>query len=148
MRYLLLFLFFVFTSIFLSAQESRLAEQYYQNGEYEKASTLYKKLYEEQNFNDYYFERYVECLISLEEYNACETAIKNQLKKRPNQVQLYVTYGNLFERQNKEDAAIKQYQHAIKQLTGDRFIITKLANAFIRLTKFDLAIEAYQRGRI
>ena len=146
MRYLLLSLFFIFSSILLQAQESRLAEQYYQNGEYEKAGVLYKKLYEEQNYNDYYFERYVECLISLEEYAACEDAIKKQLKKRPDQVQLYVTYGNLYERQNKEDAARKQYQNAIKQLSADRFIITKLANAFIRLTKFDLAIETYERG--
>ena len=80
MRYSLMLLFFLFVSTFtLNAQKSRLAQQYYQNGEYEKAASLYEKLYEEQNYNDYYFERYVECLISLEEYETCEQAIKKQL---------------------------------------------------------------------
>lgn len=147
MRYSLLLCFCLLATVFtLNAQQSRLAQQYYQNGEYAKAASLYERLYEEQNYNDYYFERYVECLISLEEYQTCEQAIKKQLKKRPEQVQLYVTYGNLYERQNKEAEATKQYRNAIKQLSADRFIITKLANAFVRLTKYKLAIEAYETG--
>jgi len=147
MRYSLLLCLFFLASVFtVNAQQSRLAQQYYQNGEYAKAASLYQKLYEEQNYNDYYFERYVECLISLEEYEDCEQAIKKQLKKRPEQVQLYVTYGNLYERQNQEDKANQQYRNAISKLTADRFIITKLANAYIRLTKYKLAIESYEKG--
>jgi len=132
--------------LLLMGQESKLAQQYYENGEYEKAASMYHKLYEVQNYNDYYFERYVECLINLEEYEECEKAIKKQIKKRPNQVQLYVTYGNLYERQYKDEEARQQYERAVQQLTPDRFIITKLANAFSRLTKFDLAIQAYEKG--
>ena len=98
------------------------------------------------NYNDYYFERYVECLISLEEFQESERAIRKQIKKRPEQVQLYVTYGNLYERQNKMKEAEAEYQKAIKQLSADRFIITKLANAFVRLTKYKLAIDVYEKG--
>ena len=146
LRYGLIFFLVISSALCLFGQESKLAQQYYENGEYEKASALYHKLYEKQNYNDYYFERYVECLINLEEYEDCEKAIKKQIKKRPNQVQLYVTYGNLFERQYKEAEAAKQYETAVDQLTADRFIITKLSNAFSRLTKFDLAIKAYEKG--
>jgi len=148
MRYGLLLFFLLNSALLLVGQESKLAQQYYENGEYEKAAALYNKLYGQQNNNDYYFERYVECLINLEDYEACEKAIKKQLKKRPNQVQLYVTYGNLYERQYKDEEAQKQYENAVKQLPADRFIITKLANAFSRLTKFDLAIQAYEKGTI
>ena len=146
LRYGLMFFLVISSALCLFGQESKLAQQYYENGEYEKASSLYHKLYEQQNYNDYYFERYVECLINLEEYEECEKAIKKQIKKRPNQVQLYVTYGNLFERQYMEEEAAKQYETAVEQLTADRFIITKLSNAFSRLTKFDLAIKAYEKG--
>jgi len=147
MRYrFLVCLILLATSFTLSAQKSRLAMQYYQNGEYAKAASLYQKLYEEQNFNDQYFERYIECLISLEEYEECEAAIKKQIKKRPNQVQLYVAYGNLYERQNREEEANIQYRNAIKQLTPDHNIIRKLSDAFNRLTKYELAIETYERG--
>jgi len=131
MRYrFLVCLILLATSFTLSAQKSRLAMQYYQNGEYAKAASLYQKLYEEQNYNDQYFERYIECLISLEEYEECESA----------------AYGNLYERQNKEEAANEQYRNAIKQLTPDRNIIRKLSDAFYRLTKYKLAIETYEKG--
>jgi tetratricopeptide (TPR) repeat protein len=57
-----------------------------------------------------------------------------------------VTYGNLFERQYKDDEALKQYEMAIKKLPEDRFVIIKLANAFITLTKFELATQTYEKG--
>ena len=123
----------------------RLAQQYYQDGEFEKAAVMYKKIYE-KNYNDYYFNRYIECLLALEQYDETESVIKKQIKKRPKDIQLLVSYGNLFERQAKEAEAKAQYQKAIKKLSADRFAITKLANAFTTLTKYDLAIETYEKG--
>lgn len=150
MRYTLSnFLFalsFVLFPVLLSAQESRLAQQYYQSGEFEKASTLYQKLHSDNANNDFYFDRYINCLIALEQYGECEKIIKKELKKNPKKVQLYVTYGNLFERQYKEEQAKEQYMRAIKKLPADRFSIIKLANAFTTLTKYDLAITTYEEG--
>ena len=84
--------------------------------------------------------------MALEQYDECEKVIKKQLKKNPKQVQLYVTYGNIFERQYKEDEAQAQYEKAIKKLPSERFAVTQLANAFINLTKYELAIQAYEKG--
>jgi len=144
MRFLKILIPLLLFSFLLSAQDSKLAQQYFQSGEYEKASTLFEKLYEKNNNNDYYFNKYIESLIYLEEY--CEKIIKKQIKKRPKDVQLYVTYGNLFERQYEEDKAKEQYEKAIKKLPAERFSITKLSNAFRSLQKYDLAIETYEKG--
>jgi len=130
----------------LFAQDAKLAQQYYQDGEFEKAAVLFEKLYRANESNSYYFNRQIDCLISLEEYDACENAIKKEIKKKPKDVELLVTYGNLFERQYKEEEAKAQYEKAIKKLSADRFMITKLANAFIGLTKYDLAIQTYEKG--
>ncbi len=130
----------------LFAQDAKLAQQYYQDGEYEKAAVLFEKLYRANESNSYYFNKQVDCLISLEEYDACEKAIKKEIKKKPKDVELLVTYGNLFERQYQEEEAKGQYEKAIKKLSADRFMITKLANAFIGLTKYDLAIQTYEKG--
>ncbi len=143
---IILILLFSFSLSCLFAQESKLAQQYFSSGEYEKAATMYSKLYEKNNGNDYYFNRYIESLINLERYDECEKAIKKQLKKNPKQVQLYVTYGNVFERQYKDVEAKEQYEKAIKKLTPDRYITIKLANAFVSLTKYDLATQAYEKG--
>ena len=64
--------------LLMSAQNSKLAQQYFQNGEYEKAGALYQKLYE-RNFNDYYFNRYIDCLLALEQFDECESIIKKQI---------------------------------------------------------------------
>lgn len=126
--------------------ESRLAQQYFSSGEYEKAASLYNKLYEKNNANDYYFTRYIECLINLENFAECEAIIKKKIKKSPKSVQLYVTYGDVLERQYKEEEAKVEYERAIKKLPADRYITTKLANAFTSLKKYDLATKAFEKG--
>jgi len=146
MRFFLSTILVLFISLSLSAQESRLAQQYYQNGEYQKAAVLFEKLYGQNERNDYYFDRYVDCLIALERYDEAEKAIKKQLRRTPDNTKLYVTYGNLLEQQIRDEEAQEQYRKAIKNLEPDRFAVTKLANAFIGLTKYELAIETYEKG--
>lgn len=146
MKYSLVLILGMVISLTAFGQESKLAQQYFRDGEFEKAAALYEKLYDGNQRNDYYFDRYIEALMALEKYADAEKAIKKQIKKKPKEVTLYVTYGNLFERQYKDDEALKQYETAIKKLPDDRFVIIKLANAFITLTKFDLATETYEKG--
>jgi len=145
MTFLLLIVSLLSTTV-LSAQDARLAQQYYRDGEYEKAAVLYENLYEKTNYNNFYFDRYVESLLAMDAYGECEKVIKKHLKRDPDNVQLHVTYGKLYERQVKDKKAKEQYQLAIKKLPKDQFVITKLANAFMSLTKYELAITTYERG--
>lgn len=136
----------LFIQTSLMAQDPNLATQYYNNGEYEKAATLFGQLYERDERNDYYFGRYVECLLSLEQYEQCDKVIKKQIKKTPENANLYLTYGNLFERQSKMEEAKAQYEKAIAKLAPDYSAVQMLASNFIRLTKYDFAAAAYERG--
>jgi len=142
----LLFVFMLIAASHLSGQDSRLANQYYQSGEYEKAASVYKKLYEKNTNSHFYFQRYLEAIMAMEDYEMAESEIKAQLKNKPDHMQLYVDYGNLLDRQFKHDEANKQYQKAINNIPPDVSVINNLGNAFTRLTKFDMAIEAYERG--
>lgn len=146
MRYIFLLAAFSLGSLFVFGQDSKLAQQYYQDGEFEKAAVLYQKLYEQQNKNDYYFDRYIECLLAVEKFDEVEAALKKGLKEDPNNIRLYVTYGNLYERQFMEDKAKEQYEKAIKKMPADQYQITRLASAFSNLTKYDLAIQTYETG--
>lgn len=129
------------------AQDPNLANQYYMNGEYEKASALYAQLTEsDRGLSDYYFERYLNCLLNLEQYDEGEQALKKQLKKSPANVKLYVFYGNLYDRQGKQAEADAQYQKAIERVASDYTAITQLANTFVTNAKYDLAIKTYERG--
>ena len=141
----LFLLLLVGTALTLSAQSNQLAQQYYMDGEYEKAAELYLALAEE-NYNTFYFDRYVSSLMNLRRYDEAEKVIRKQLKRTPDELTLYVTYGQLLEQNGDDEGAQKQYREAIKELRADRFQITQLANAFVQLTKYDEAIEVYERG--
>ncbi|MCR9286802.1 MAG: tetratricopeptide repeat protein [Bacteroidetes bacterium] len=145
MRFFIIIVAFIFP-FFINAQSSKLAQQYYQDGEYEKAAAMYQKLSDQHKNNDFYFDRFIESLLMLEDYTKVEDIIKKRLKENPKNVKLYVTYGNLYERQFMDAEATEQYQKAIKKLPADRFAITKLASAFTTLTKYEMAIETYERG--
>jgi len=146
MRHIYSILFLVCTSIAVQAQDSRLANQYYNSGEYEKASTIYLKLYEKNKKNDVYFNRYIESLIAIEEYDAAEKAIKGEIKTRPKDSQLLVTYGNLYEKIGEEGKAEKQYKKAVASMPSDVGVISRIGNAFSSLAKYDLAIEVFEKG--
>lgn len=143
-------LFFTITLLWLgigvSAQEAQLAQQYYLNGEYEKAAALYKKLYDQQPHQEFYFDRYVQALIAVGEYDEPEKAIRKELKRHPDRVKLYVTLGYLKEQQYELEEAEKYYAEALRKMPADQFGITRVASAFTSLRKYDYAIEAYERG--
>lgn len=135
-----------FLFLILGAQDSRLAHEYFMSGEYEKAAVVYKKLFEKGNNNYHYFGKYIDALIALEDYTQAEKEIKDQLKRAPDHMQLYVTYGNLYERRFMPDEADKQYQKAIDNIPPDVWVINNLGNAFTQLTKYDMAIKAFEKG--
>lgn len=145
MRFIVILLI-SFISFNVSAQDSRLANQYYQSGEYEKAASMYLKLFNKTKKNDYYFNRYIESLIAIEAYDEAEKGIKAQIKNRPKDVQLYVTYGNLYEKQFDSENAEIQYKRAIENMTGDIGMISKIGSSFASLAKYDLAILVYEKG--
>lgn len=127
-------------------QDGQLANQYYRDGEFEKAAVMYEELYKQTNYRDFYFDRYVESLMAMDDYDASEKAIKKHMRRDPANVQIHVTYGKLLERQVKSEEAEAQYRLAIEKLPKNQIEVTKLANAFMTLTKYDLAIETFETG--
>lgn len=130
----------------LQAQDPNLANQYFSDGEFEKAAALYNQLLDNDKRSEYYFTRYVECLMNLEQYAECEKVIKKQIKDSPENTGLYVTYGNLFDKQNKDPEAKAQYKRAIEKMSPDFASVERLARLFTSQSKYDLALEAYEKG--
>ena len=129
-----------------NAQMSKLAANYFTNGEYEKAAPLYKKLYLKNNFNNTYFIYYYKSLMYDEKYEEAIDVIKKQFKTKPNQLYLLVHEGNLFEKINKPEKAEKLYKKAIDKIGSDKIQIIKLANAFKEYSYYNYARQAYEKG--
>ncbi len=148
MKKLISALFLVIPLWLVAQPDPRLADYYFQNGELEKASAIYEKLYQQNSGGDYYFDRYVSCLMDLSRFDECEKVIQKQIKKEPQKVTLYVQYGKLYEKQTNELKAAEQYKKAIDKLPADRFIIDNLAMSFNNMARYDLALQAYEKGGI
>ncbi len=130
----------------LSAQTSRLAMQYFETGEFEKAASLFQELYEKDRRSNFYFDKYIESLLALEAYDEAEKVVTKRLKKESTNLALYVTQGRILEAQYKDTEAQKLYNAAIKKMAADRLTIIKLGNEFVKMGNFDLAIRTYERG--
>jgi len=126
--------------------DPNLANQYFADGEYEKAAALYGQLVERERRSDYYFTRYIDCLSKLERWDEAEKSVKKQIKDQPENNALYVVYGNIYERQGKENEAAAQYERAIAKMATDYSAVIRLANMFLSSSKYDWAIKTYERG--
>ncbi|MEO5905639.1 MAG: tetratricopeptide repeat protein [Saprospiraceae bacterium] len=145
---LLLPILFLGFAIVGSAQNSKLADQYYLEGEYQKAADLYLKLHDtaKKNNNYTYFNKYVECLLALRDYDMAEKQIMEQMRLEPDDFSMLVTLGNVQERKGDYEAAQASYKLAIEKLPARIDAVTRLGNAFINQAKYDEAIEAYEKG--
>lgn len=145
---LLIPLLFVLLITPVSGQNSKLADQYYLEGEYQKAGDLYLKLHEtaKKNGNFIYFNKYIECLLALREYDQAEKEIQAQMKAQPDDYSMLVTLGNVQERIGNYDAAQASYRMAIEKLPARIDAITRLGNAFLSQAKYDEAIVTYEKG--
>ncbi len=144
----LIILFSLFLSGTLAAQNSKLADQYYLEGEYQKAADLYLKLHEQakKSNNFVYFNKYIECLLALRQYDRAEMEIKNQMTATPDDYSMLVTLGNVQERMGNYEGAQQSYKTAIEKLPPKIDAISRLGNAFITQAKYDEAILTYEKG--
>ncbi len=135
------------TSFAQSEQDQRLALNYFNQGEYDKAITYYERIYAStpsfNNFNYTY-----QCYLELNELKEAEKLSKKYLKRNPTELRTYVYLGKLEELQGDEEKAKEQYQEAIKSINGNTRSdkISSLASQFERDGKFQYAVEAYLQG--
>src|ERR1043165_4389898 len=110
-----------------SPQDVQLADQYFSNGEFDKAVILYEKLWSKNQGNSQFYQNYLTCLTELKQYDDAEKMIHKQIKKFSDDLGLYVDLGNIYQKQGNEKAATAQYEEAIGKLTPNMPQITKLA---------------------
>ncbi len=147
MKNLIFFLAFLLFSTAIKAQDEQLARQYLDNGEYEKAIVLYEQLYKKFPNQDYYFGQYVSALLSNKSYTVAETELKKQLKNRPDNLQLYMTYSDLLVKQEKTDEAEKMYKKAVEKISiNDPNQALVLKDAFMQRFLPKYALLALARG--
>ena len=90
-----------------------LAKDYFEEGAFEKALTLYQKLRNNQRSNSYYFLKVIECHQQLSQYKTAQKEIEAQMKRFKNP-QYLVELGYNYQLQNQLTQADLYYKKAIQ----------------------------------
>lgn len=143
-RFILVFFLFI-SSLSYAQNNFLIAENYFRQGEYKKASQLYETLLKKNPFNTTYLKRYVTCLQETDDYGKAQLVLENTLKTNPAQKYLYVEIGYNYERQQKTDLAKKEYQTALKAIETNPSMGGIIGSMFRRNNLLDYALEAYNK---
>ena len=133
----------LFLSLWASAQNEQLANNYFDRGEFEKALVSYEELLKAQAGNSNYFQRLVECYQQLQQFDKAEKAIQDRLDKYK-QSSLLIELGFNFQLQKNQETANKYYNQAIDKIKKNANEAYGLAYTFERKAMFDYALLAYK----
>ncbi|MDO9185949.1 MAG: tetratricopeptide repeat protein [Bacteroidia bacterium] len=148
LKYILFLFTFAFLHLNTSAQTNtdlQLAQQFYDNKEFDKALDYYEKLYNKVSSEEFYTP-YLNCLLELKEFKTAEKVIKKQIKRNPERPDLFIDLGTVYERAEDSGKAKNTWELAIKSIKHDDQVFI-VAKAFIAIKQYDYAILTYLRGR-
>jgi tetratricopeptide (TPR) repeat protein len=133
----------LFLSLWASAQNEQLANNYFDRGEFEKALVSYEELLKSQNGNSNYFQRVIECYQQLQQFDKAEKALEERLNKY-RQNSLLIELGFNYQLQKNEEKANKYYNQAIDKIKKNAPEAYGIAYTFERKALFDYALLAYK----
>ncbi|MEP2773602.1 MAG: tetratricopeptide repeat protein [Fulvivirga sp.] len=147
-KFLFAFFLFLTTSVFAQQnQDVQLANEYYGQGEYDKAKNLYDELANNlENIplihNNYFF-----LLMELDEYDQAEKYIKRLIKKQPANLYYHLDLGLLFLNEGNRDKADQYFKDFINEIKTDNYRARITADYFVNKQLTNYAIFTFQQAR-
>lgn len=132
--------------IFAQNADAQLALKYYQNQEFDKAASMYEKLYREtgyKNNRDYY----LRCLSELKDFDTSEKFIKKELKKNKFDFYLIIDLGMVYQQSNRFNEAASEFDNAINIVKTNQNNVLGAAAVFMGYRQYDYAEKAYLAGK-
>ncbi|AXT57640.1 tetratricopeptide repeat protein [Aquimarina sp. MMG015] len=146
MRFIYLCIIFLF-AIPMFGQSEQLAKNYVQQGEYEKALSVYKKLHTRNPNRITYLLGLVESHQQLEQFEKAEKILQKQIENKPKNAQLLVELGHHYEVQGNSEKATTYYNKALKVFNSNNVNAAySLAQTFEKYNLLDQAALIYEKG--
>jgi tetratricopeptide (TPR) repeat protein len=142
MKKTIAFIFLLF-SLWASAQNEQLAQNYYDRGEFEKAVVSYEELLKNNPGNSLFFQRTVDCYQQLQQFDKAEKALQARLEKFK-QSNLLIELGYNYQLQKDESKAKKIYEQAIDKISKNVNEAYGIGYTFERKSLLDYALLAYK----
>ncbi len=140
------FILLLFTASIVAAQTELLAKNYFEQGEFEKALSIYNKLYEKNPGRFDYFTMVVHTNQQLENFSEAEKLLLGKLKGRRVNPRLYIELGYNYSLQNREIEATQYYDKAVQFTVENPNYAFSVGDIFSKYSLLDKAVEVYEKA--
>jgi tetratricopeptide (TPR) repeat protein len=129
-------------------QDIELANEYFKQGEYEKAKNIFQKIAKDKNNIRLIHQNYIQCLFKLKNFDEAEKYLKRQIKNNDLTAIVYRSdYTNLLEMNGKLEEAQKEMEILIDLAARSEGTIYELQDMLYRNSKTELVIQLLKKGR-
>ena len=148
MRIIVLFSLLFLSSFSFGQTETdiQLAQYYYTNGEFAKATTYYEKIYENDP-SKVIFTRYYECLMEIKDIKTAEKILKKQVNINRGDLDLRVTFAQFYEEIEETAKSRKIYDEILDEVNNNAGLTIQIYQALVARGKFELAKTCLDKGR-
>jgi len=128
--------------------EIKLADEYYQNGELEKARTMYEGIARNYRYIPQIHNNFFSLLLDLKDFNNARKYLNGVVKRYPGNLYYSLDYGIIYrEEGNIEEMEIYFNQLIDSEISEDNYKTRIAAQYFINRQLVEYAILSYQRAR-
>ena len=148
MKNFVLFFFLLVSAYSIGQTETdiQLAQYYYTNGDFEKATIYYEKIYENDP-SKVIFTRYYECLMEIKDLKTAEKILKKQVNLNRGDLDLRVTFAQFYEEIEELAKSRKIYEEILEEVNSNASLTIQIYQAFVARGKFELAKACLDKGR-
>lgn len=138
---------FLLIGFMSKAQDIELANEYFKQGEFEKAKELYTKILKEKDNARLVHQNYLQCLVKLKDYETAEKFLKRQIKQNENIISYRADYAQLLETMGKVEESVKEFDDIIETAAKSESAIYEIQDFLYRNGKLDLVTTLFKKGR-
>jgi tetratricopeptide (TPR) repeat protein len=149
MKNLLFAIALVFSHIAIGQdnQKIQLANEYYMQGDADKALDIYEDLSNDLRAIPLIHTNYFGLLLSTKDFKTAKKYIQRLNKTYPNNIYYQVDYGMLLSEQSEDEAASKQLNDVINLAKEDQYKLRVTAQYFLSKQLYSYALQTYLVGR-
>lgn len=147
--FILLLAFVTFpSSLFAqSPQDLALADEYYEQGEYEKAVQYYEKIAKKNPSASYIYTNYLDAMLRLEQLKDAEKYIERCLKDRPLDPKMNIDYAKLLLQKREDKKADKHFEEYINSIKSNSHLARVAARVLAHEGFYKYAEKMYLQAQ-
>ncbi len=145
----LLITFFSFSSnlVAQNTQDLALADEYYEQGEYEKAVQYYEKIAKKNPSASYIYTNYLDAMLRLEKLKDAEKYIEKCLKDRPLDPKMNIDYAKILLQNRDDKKADKHFNDYINSIKSNSHLARVAARVLAQEGFYEYAEKLYLQAQ-